>query len=71
MRAGEDPTDKVPGNKTAREQGMSRLVKELNEMKSAAPAGSSSRRPAGTMKPGTLANSCHDASATAPRTATM
>lgn len=71
MRAGEDPTDKVPGNKTAREQGMSRLVKELNEMKSAASAGSSSRRPAGAVKPGTLANSCHDASSTAPRTATM
>ena len=70
MRAGEDPTDKVPGNKTAREQGMSRLVKELNEMKSVAPGSSSSRRPPGAMKPGTLANSCHDASLTA-QTATM
>ena len=27
MRAGEDPTDTVPGNKTAREQGFARLVK--------------------------------------------
>jgi carboxymethylenebutenolidase len=30
MRAGEDPTDTVPGNKTAREQGFARLVKLLN-----------------------------------------
>lgn len=71
MRAGEDPTDKVPGNKTAREQGMSRLVKELNEMKGAAGGSSSSRRPAGALKPGTLAKSCHEASSTAGRTATM
>jgi carboxymethylenebutenolidase len=35
MRAGEDPTNTVPGNKTAREQGFNRLVKLLHEMKSA------------------------------------
>src|SRR6202035_5167856 len=35
MRAGEDPTNTVPGNKTAREQGFARLVKLLHEMKSA------------------------------------
>jgi carboxymethylenebutenolidase len=35
MRAGEDPTNTVPGNKTAREQGFDRLVKLLHEMKSA------------------------------------
>ena len=35
MRAGEDPTDTVPGNKTAREQGFGRLVKLLREMKGA------------------------------------
>src|SRR5277367_5825704 len=29
MRAGEDPTNTVPGNKTAREQGFARLVKLL------------------------------------------
>jgi carboxymethylenebutenolidase len=34
MRAGEDPTNTVPGNKTAREQGFERLVKLLHEMKS-------------------------------------
>jgi len=32
MRAGEDPTDKNPANKTAREQGFDRLVKLLNGM---------------------------------------
>jgi carboxymethylenebutenolidase len=30
MRAGEDPTNTVPGNKTAREEGFARLVKLLN-----------------------------------------
>ena len=40
MRAGEDPTNTVPGNKTAREQGFARLVKLLHEMKHA----SASRR---------------------------
>jgi carboxymethylenebutenolidase len=35
MRAGEDPGNTVPGNKTAREQGFERLVKLLHEMKSA------------------------------------
>jgi carboxymethylenebutenolidase len=35
MRAGEDPTNTVPGNKTARAQGFARLVKLLHEMKSA------------------------------------
>jgi carboxymethylenebutenolidase len=35
MRAGEDPTNTVPGNKTAREEGFARLVKLLHEMKSA------------------------------------
>jgi len=39
MRAGEDPNDKVPGNKTARDQGFARLVKLLHEMKSAPKAG--------------------------------
>jgi len=35
MRAGEDPTNTNPANKTAREQGFARLVKLLHEMKSA------------------------------------
>ena len=33
MRAGEDPTDTNPANKTAREQGLARLVKLLNNVK--------------------------------------
>jgi carboxymethylenebutenolidase len=32
MRAGEDPTNTVPGNKTAREEGFTRLVKLLKGM---------------------------------------
>jgi carboxymethylenebutenolidase len=32
MRAGEDPTDTNPANKTAREQGFARLVKLLGAM---------------------------------------
>ncbi len=35
MRAGEDPNNTVPGNKTAREQGFTRLVTLIKEMKSA------------------------------------
>jgi carboxymethylenebutenolidase len=35
MRAGEDPGNTNPANKTAREQGFARLVKLLHEMKSA------------------------------------
>ncbi len=34
MRAGEDPGDKNPANKTAREQGLARMVKLLKELKS-------------------------------------
>lgn len=33
MRAGEDPGNTVPANKTARKQGFDRLVKELKEMR--------------------------------------
>ncbi|HWC98109.1 MAG TPA: dienelactone hydrolase family protein [Candidatus Sulfopaludibacter sp.] len=32
MRAGEDPTNTIPGNKTAREQGFARLIKLLQAM---------------------------------------
>jgi carboxymethylenebutenolidase len=35
MRAGEDPTNTNPANKTAREQGFARLVKLLHELKPA------------------------------------
>ena len=39
MRAGEDPTDTNPANKTAREQGFSRLVKLMNGIGGAPAAG--------------------------------
>ena len=32
MRAGEDPTNTIPGNKSAREQGFARLIKLLRGM---------------------------------------
>jgi carboxymethylenebutenolidase len=35
MRAGEDPANTVPGNKTARDQAFDRLVKLLHDLKSA------------------------------------
>ncbi len=48
MRAGEDPTNTVPGNKTAREQGFERLVKLLHEMQSAPKASLSAGQPSTT-----------------------
>ena len=54
MRAGEDPGNTVPGNKTAREEGFARLVKLLKDMKSA-PVPSAS--PA---KAGVQASACHE-----------
>jgi carboxymethylenebutenolidase len=62
MRAGEDPTNTVPGNKTAREQSYARLVKLLKGLK-----GSSGRmlpRSRGELAHKTVepAISCHDAS---------
>jgi carboxymethylenebutenolidase len=61
MRAGEDPTDTVPGNKTAREQGFARLVKLLNEVGSAPAAGT---RKLGAAPPkadlATRTVNCHD-----------
>jgi carboxymethylenebutenolidase len=55
MRAGEDPGNTVPGNKTARDEGFARLVKLLKEMKSAPAA------PASPGKAATQAGSCHEA----------
>jgi carboxymethylenebutenolidase len=54
MRAGEDPGDTNPANKTAREQGFARLVKLLKEMKSASAAGVSAEKGA------VQALACHD-----------
>src|SRR6202789_999140 len=65
MRAGEDPTNSVPGNKTAREQGFDRLVKLLHEMKSApvSISGVENRTTAG--KADAHAAACHSVSAAA------
>lgn len=57
MRAGEDPNNTVPGNKTARDEGFARLVKLLKEMKSA-PAASTS-----TGKVAAQASTCHETDA--------
>ncbi len=54
MRAGEDPGNTVPGNKTARDEGFARLVKLLKEMKSAKAASTSGG------KAGTEASACHE-----------
>ena len=62
MRAGEDPTNTVAGNKTAREQGFARLVKLLHELKSAPAAsiGVEDKTTAGKEKQQPV---CHEAAA--------
>ena len=62
MRAGEDPANTVPGNKTARDQGFRRLVQLIDKTN----AGTTSRvqRPHGgsaARKPVVAAVSCHEA----------
>ena len=54
MRAGEDPGDTVPGNKTAREAGFARMVKLLKELKRASAAGVSAGHA------GVQASACHE-----------
>ncbi|MGA3136883.1 MAG: dienelactone hydrolase family protein [Terracidiphilus sp.] len=66
MRAGEDPSNTVPGNKTAREQGFARLVKLLNEMKSAPAAGNGAVNSTVARKSGAHTVSCHDSDAASP-----
>jgi carboxymethylenebutenolidase len=66
MRAGEDPGNTVPGNKTAREQGFARLVKLLKEMKSAPTAATESGAGSGVVASRTgAAPICHDPAASA------
>lgn len=55
MRAGEDPNDKNPANKTARDQALARLVKLLKGLKTAAWAGGSNPVVAETDVP-----ACHE-----------
>ena len=64
MRAGEDPNNTVPGNKTAREQGFNRLVSLIKEMKSAPMANNvtHTNKTLATQKSVAPAVQCHDAS---------
>jgi carboxymethylenebutenolidase len=63
MRAGEDPNNTVPGNKTAREQGFTRLVSLIKEMKAAPMASNTTRtKTVAQKRPATPATQCHDAS---------
>jgi carboxymethylenebutenolidase len=62
MRAGEDPTNIVPGNKTAREQGFARLVSLLKAMKSAPMAANSSQGKALGKQSATATPMCHEES---------
>jgi carboxymethylenebutenolidase len=61
MRAGEDPGNAVPGNKTAREQGFDRLVKLLHEMKSSPMAVNGVAEPTTTAQTDAKTVFCHDA----------
>lgn len=62
MRAGEDPTNTVAGNKSAREQGFARLVKLLKEMKSRSGRMAAKPRSVLARKAVESAMPCHDAS---------
>jgi carboxymethylenebutenolidase len=63
MRAGEDPNNTVPGNKTAREQGFTRLVTLIKEMK-AAPVATNSSHSKIMAKKSESGVACHDERAT-------
>jgi carboxymethylenebutenolidase len=58
MRAGEDPANTVPGNKTAREQAFTRLVTLVKEMKTSPVAANASRNKTVAQR-SQPANSCH------------
>jgi len=62
MRAGEDPGNTVPGNKTAREAGFARLVGMLKTMKSAPTASINDHGPAVSKKSAAATPACHDES---------
>lgn len=63
MRAGEDPGNTNPANKTAREQAFARLVKLLKELKSAKVAQVEDGDSTQAQKTGGQAPSCHESSA--------
>ena len=59
MRAGEDPANTVPGNKTAREQAFTRLVTLLQQLKTAPKAANPTANPAFARNPPASAYACH------------
>jgi carboxymethylenebutenolidase len=69
MRAGEDPNNTVPGNKTAREQAFAKLVSLIKDMKSAPTASISSHNKTVAKKSSTPL--CHDTNATGEIAAIM
>jgi carboxymethylenebutenolidase len=71
MRAGEDPTNTVEGNRTAREEGFKRLVTLLREMKGTAVASKLSPAKDLAEKSPEPAVSCHDDGATTGMAAIM
>ncbi len=60
MRAGEDPGNTVPGNKTAREQGFARLVGLLKAMKSAPMASNMNHGSVQGKKTAASSPACHE-----------
>jgi carboxymethylenebutenolidase len=62
MRAGEDPTNTVPGNKTAREQAFARLMKLLKETKGGPGATAARSRGVLARTTGEHPMPCHDPS---------
>jgi carboxymethylenebutenolidase len=64
MRAGEDPSNTVPGNKTAREQGFARLVSLLKNLQ--APATATTDMPTAKPAKAAAAMICHEEAAALP-----
>ena len=71
MRAGEDPGNTVPGNKTGREQGFARLIKLLSELKSAPHASLGDQTGAVAAKSAGQPVSCHGSDSATVAAATM
>ncbi len=65
MRAGVDPSNTVPGNKTAREEGFKRLVSLLKDLKTASISTTSNKTLAKKSSTNKSAPSCHDTTKTA------
>jgi carboxymethylenebutenolidase len=65
MRAGEDPTNTVPGNKTAREQGFARLVTLMKGLKAVPSAGMRNDEPTVAATGTAPAVACHEVSTAA------